>query len=108
MYTSGSRIGFQTKTNIKLKINNFLFRLLHMKIEEKLCREEGAVKEKKDKIEKKNWKMKKDKNDGLRTSSYSQICWIKLKENILFSSPSSLSATICHHLSNLLFIFNRI
>ena len=80
MYTSGSRIGFQTKTNIKLKINNFLFRLLHdedrretfffrllqMKIEEK-----KVEKEKKDKIEKKNWKMKKDKNDGLRTSSYS-------------------------------------
>ena len=45
MYTSGSRIVFQTKTNIKLKINNFLFRLLHMKIEEK-----KGVKEKKDKI----------------------------------------------------------
>ena len=60
MYTSGSRIVFQTKTNIKLKINNFLFRLLHdedrretfffrllhMKIEEKLCREEGGIEEK--------------------------------------------------------------
>ena len=66
MSTSGSRIVFQTKTNIKLKINNFLFRLLQMKIEEK-----KVEKEKKDKIEKKNWKMKKDKNDGLRTSSYS-------------------------------------
>ena len=71
MHTSGSRIGFQTKTNIKLKINNFLFRLLHDEDRRKALQRRRWVKEKKDKIEKKNWKMKKDKNDGLRTSSYS-------------------------------------